>query len=316
MIAAHSVVEAYQKIHPADSAVAAALLSAAFESHMAEVTAADGGTPALTLHRFRLAGVGVFAIGSSSPLTLTVGTSQYVACAGWGTAFVIDDVAICGEDQAVIIAPGGRHRYDLPAGAVMIACLVPPSGMARYGHLASEAVGRGFAANGLMRFDLGQGPFRLLRGTINLVAAALAFWGAPAERPEAGALPNAPLVPRHVKRAEDYLVHNLAEPLTVTALAARVGVSVRSLHRGFLDFRGVTPARYLLNLRIEAAHRMMTSGSCALDLRQVAAAVGFGSYAPFWRAYVRKYGQPPSIARRAAAADQSALARQRVVPAL
>ncbi|WP_147385538.1 helix-turn-helix domain-containing protein [Oleomonas cavernae] len=171
--------------------------------------------------------------------------------------------------------------------------------MARYGNIVAGASSLGFGADGIMVLSLLQGPFRAFGGFIQLLALALQLDLDPVEAPAARADGGvSPPVPRHVKRAEDYLVRHLAEPLTVVELAARVGVSVRSLHRGFLDFRGVTPARYLQNLRIEAAHRLLTSSDCFLDLRQVATEVGFGSYAPFWRAYVRKYGRAPSSTRR------------------
>lgn len=99
------------------------------------------------------------------------------------------------------------------------------------------------------------------------------------------------VVPRHVKQAEEYIKAHLAEPLDSVSLANAIDVSPRSLHRGFVDFRGVTPARYIQDLRLEAAHRQMSGGG---DIGRIAAGLGFKSYAAFWRSYVRRFGVTPS----------------------
>lgn len=300
MVIAGSMVEAHERLRLRDPVQADALLRDLFEDEVGELSGWQPGGLVLTLHRFRLNGVSAFALHCGSPLELSRSGRRYFGCIAPGLPFEIDGLVRSDKQHALIIAPGRRHRFYWPPGAVMLGCAISGGDMARYGGVAAAASGHGFGADGIMVMSLRQGPFRVLGGGLQLLAAALQLDLDPMAdgAPVAAAVDAVPPVPRHVKRAEDYLARHLAEPLTMAELAARVGVSVRSLHRGFLDFRGVTPARYLLNLRIEAAHRLMISSECFLDLRQVATEVGFGSYAPFWRAYVRKYGRAPSSTRR------------------
>jgi AraC-like DNA-binding protein len=109
----------------------------------------------------------------------------------------------------------------------------------------------------------------------------------------------ASIVPRHVKQSEEYVKSHLNEILDTGVLAALVDVSPRSLYRAFIHFRGISPARYIQDMRLDAAHRLITGGE-KKDLHSIAEGTGFKSYAAFWRSYVRKYGVAPSKARREA----------------
>ncbi|MEI9991672.1 MAG: helix-turn-helix transcriptional regulator [Rhizomicrobium sp.] len=105
------------------------------------------------------------------------------------------------------------------------------------------------------------------------------------------------VAPRHIKRAENYIRAHLAGHLDNTLLAGIAEVSPRSLYRGFVEFRGVTPARYIQELRLDEAHKLLSVDGKAGGIKQIAERVGFRSYASFWRSYVRRYGLPPSKAR-------------------
>jgi len=105
------------------------------------------------------------------------------------------------------------------------------------------------------------------------------------------------IVPRHIKRAEDYIRENLAEPLDNETLARIADVSPRSLYRGFVDFRGISPARYIQDMRLEVVHRLITAADGVRDIKSIAFGVGFRSYASFWRSFVRKFGVSPSQAK-------------------
>ncbi|QID18652.1 DNA-3-methyladenine glycosylase 2 [Nitrogeniibacter mangrovi] len=88
---------------------------------------------------------------------------------------------------------------------------------------------------------------------------------------------------------------HLAEPLTVTILAARVGVSTRHLHRLFLERFGVAPAGYLRTRRLLLAKRLLTD--TRLPVTEVALAVGFGSARALQSAFARHYRLTPSALR-------------------
>ncbi len=90
----------------------------------------------------------------------------------------------------------------------------------------------------------------------------------------------------------------LAEPLTVERLADQAGMSPRNFARRFAEETGVTPARAIERLRVEAARSRVEDGVSAID--GVAAATGFGDPERMRRAFVRAFGQPPQALRRAA----------------
>lgn len=109
--------------------------------------------------------------------------------------------------------------------------------------------------------------------------------------------PSNSLVPKHVKQAEEYIKAHLAEELDNAMLAKIVRVSPRSLHRGFVHFRGVTPARYIQELRLETVRKILANGGDGRSIGEIASSTGFKSYAAFWRSYVRRFGMAPSKSR-------------------
>lgn len=92
-------------------------------------------------------------------------------------------------------------------------------------------------------------------------------------------------------RAIALMNENLAHPLEVNALAARLGVSKATLDRAFSAAYGMGVASRYVALRLETAKGLLTSGEKA---ESVAAAVGFASYRAFGKAFGRATGRTPS----------------------
>jgi transcriptional regulator GlxA family with amidase domain len=82
---------------------------------------------------------------------------------------------------------------------------------------------------------------------------------------------------------------------SVTALAARLGVSERHLGRLFTRHAGTTPARYVESVRVAAARQLLAASPATIT---EAAAVGFGSAETMRRAFRRTVGITPGAARR------------------
>jgi transcriptional regulator GlxA family with amidase domain len=93
----------------------------------------------------------------------------------------------------------------------------------------------------------------------------------------------------------------LGEPLTVERLAERAAMSPRNFARRFAEETGVTPARAVERLRVEAARDRVEGGRVPIEA--IAAEIGFGDPERMRRAFLRAYGQPPQALRRAAAAS-------------
>jgi transcriptional regulator GlxA family with amidase domain len=99
-----------------------------------------------------------------------------------------------------------------------------------------------------------------------------------------------------------WIAEHLRGDLSVSALAAHVGMSVRNFARAFKCEMSVTPAEYVEGARVEAARRKLELGTASMA--EVAADVGFGSVDTLRRAFLRATGRPPSACRQE---DASAL---------
>jgi transcriptional regulator GlxA family with amidase domain len=92
----------------------------------------------------------------------------------------------------------------------------------------------------------------------------------------------------------------LNERLSVERLAERAAMSPRHFARAFAADTGITPAKAIERLRLEAARDEIESGAAPIE--RVAAHTGFGDPERMRRAFLRAFGQPPQALRRAAKA--------------
>ena len=99
-----------------------------------------------------------------------------------------------------------------------------------------------------------------------------------------------------LRRVNDLIAARLAGGPSLTALADAAGYSKAHFVRLFRRTLGTSPHRYVLQRRLEQAHRLITT--TALPLAQVAAETGFASQSHLHAAFVRRYGSTPGEARR------------------
>jgi len=90
----------------------------------------------------------------------------------------------------------------------------------------------------------------------------------------------------------------LDQPLGVEQLADRAAMSPRNFARVFTAETGVTPAKAVERLRLEAARERVEAGVEPIDA--IATKVGFGDPERMRRAFLRAFGQPPQALRRTA----------------
>jgi transcriptional regulator GlxA family with amidase domain len=79
------------------------------------------------------------------------------------------------------------------------------------------------------------------------------------------------------------------------ALAARASLSPRHFSRRFAAVFGCAPARYVEDLRMSEARRMLSQDR--VSIQRVAGAVGFASVDVFRRAFERRFGVSPGAYR-------------------
>jgi transcriptional regulator GlxA family with amidase domain len=101
---------------------------------------------------------------------------------------------------------------------------------------------------------------------------------------------------RSIQELQVWIAENLHKELSLQILADRVAMSVRNFERVFRRELGVSPARYVLRMRVEAAQRMLERTRNGLD--QIAQACGFSSADLMRRAFIRTLGTTPLSRRR------------------
>ena len=95
-----------------------------------------------------------------------------------------------------------------------------------------------------------------------------------------------------VYQARDILANQLEHPPSILELAQQVGVSERTLRRGFRDLFSTTIVGYLTLLRMEQAEKLLREGE--LSIGEVANLVGYSHLGNFSTAFKRQFGITPS----------------------
>jgi transcriptional regulator GlxA family with amidase domain len=92
-----------------------------------------------------------------------------------------------------------------------------------------------------------------------------------------------------------WISDHLGADLSVAALARRVGMSPRNFARVFGRSAGVTPARHVEQLRVEAARRRLEESRSTVD--EIAAQCGFGGRESMRRSFQRRLRVSPTAYR-------------------
>ncbi|MBF5045898.1 DNA-3-methyladenine glycosylase 2 family protein [Aggregicoccus sp. 17bor-14] len=99
-----------------------------------------------------------------------------------------------------------------------------------------------------------------------------------------------------VRRALRLIGEGALDTGSVEALAAKVGVGPRHLHRLFVEHLGASPVGVAQTRRLHFAKRLLDETQ--LPMGQVAAASGYGSVRRFNASFLQTYGRAPSQLRR------------------
>jgi transcriptional regulator GlxA family with amidase domain len=102
----------------------------------------------------------------------------------------------------------------------------------------------------------------------------------------------APMRPRNLRRALQYIQDNLAGALSVNDIAAASGSSVRRLQEAFQDHLDASPMSYVRAQRLELARERLASGTGSVT--EVAQECGFGHLGRFSASYRERFGELPS----------------------
>jgi transcriptional regulator GlxA family with amidase domain len=95
-----------------------------------------------------------------------------------------------------------------------------------------------------------------------------------------------------LREVQTWIAEHLAGDLSVPALAARAGMSVRNFSRAFRAEVGMTPADYVEVIRVEAARRALETSRDGIDA--IARSCGFGTVATMHRVFRRRVHTTPA----------------------
>lgn len=109
-------------------------------------------------------------------------------------------------------------------------------------------------------------------------------------------LPTTGPVPDSLAPLLEWLADNLDRPLSVPDMAARAGVSPRTLTRHFADQLGISPGRWLLNRRLASTRALLEETD--LPVETIAQRVGLSSAANLRRRFHDALNTTPAAYRR------------------
>ena len=101
---------------------------------------------------------------------------------------------------------------------------------------------------------------------------------------------------KSLQELQVWIAENLAKDLSVEALADRAAMSARNFARVFASELGNTPARYVEQVRVEAARTLLASTEDSVE--QIATRCGFSSAELLRRCFVRHFKVAPSQYRK------------------
>lgn len=105
-----------------------------------------------------------------------------------------------------------------------------------------------------------------------------------------------PALPIHVRKARNYIEAHIGTPLRSADLATASGVSLRTLQNGFQKFLNTSLGDYIRTCRLEAVHHRLKTAP-KLSVTSIFLEHGITSPGHFARAYMRRYGYPPSATK-------------------
>ena len=101
-----------------------------------------------------------------------------------------------------------------------------------------------------------------------------------------------------MRQVRDHMLAHLADPLTISQLAARFHISPTALKDCFRQAYGRPLHQYLLEHRVRRAAELLSESG--LSIVEIASAVGYNSASQFGVAFKRRYQLTPSQFRRMA----------------
>lgn len=102
------------------------------------------------------------------------------------------------------------------------------------------------------------------------------------------------IAPRYVRKVEEMVADDPGAEHRVAALAARVGVSTRSLQAGFRKYRDTTLVEFIKGRRLQQAREALRNATATTRVTEVALDAGYTHLGRFSSEYKARFGESPS----------------------
>jgi AraC-like DNA-binding protein len=103
-----------------------------------------------------------------------------------------------------------------------------------------------------------------------------------------------PIVPRDVRRVTEYMKAHLRSPVTLPEIVQVSGFPGRTLFKHFRDYLGVSPMRYLRDIRLDEVRKALLQAERKEGVAAIAMRWGFDHMGRFSSYYRKRYGESPS----------------------
>ena len=101
---------------------------------------------------------------------------------------------------------------------------------------------------------------------------------------------------RSMRLLEEYVLENLAQPISLSDMSNIAGLSKRHFLRAFQESAGVTPYGFVMSRRVENAKRRLAEGTESVT--DIALATGFGHAQHFSTSFKKATGLTPTSYRQ------------------
>ena len=101
-----------------------------------------------------------------------------------------------------------------------------------------------------------------------------------------------------VRKARDYILANIGQPITTQELARVCGLNRTYLCKRFIEETGTTVGQYVTQVKVEEAKRLMDI--TAKSIAEIAEYLGFSSQSHFQRVFKKYTGMTPGVYRSGA----------------